>query len=199
MALNWYVMSKELLQQITMFGKLEVTVTLMHVRSEQLMFYFGWMHDMQHTPAIQGCNVDLRWIEYGRFEAHYIQIEKKCPFQFACSRPPRSLFSTLATFLHRKILTSQQWRTIAKYVNNYVTCIVRGYKAPTWWYREWYYISFVKQCQNFQFYSQSSGGRVVKLLACGAREPGYNSRPRHLNFQRLIISCFQVEIWLKDC
>ena len=44
----------------------------------------------------------------------------------------------------------------------------------------------------------SSGGRVVKLLACGARRPGFDSRPRHLNFQRLVISCFQVEIWLKD-
>ena len=44
----------------------------------------------------------------------------------------------------------------------------------------------------------SSGGRVVKLLACGARGPGFDSRPRHLNFQRLVISCFQVEIWLKN-
>ena len=44
----------------------------------------------------------------------------------------------------------------------------------------------------------SSGGRVVKLLACGARGPVFDSRPRHLNFQRLVISCFQVEIWLKD-
>ena len=44
----------------------------------------------------------------------------------------------------------------------------------------------------------SSGGRVVKLLACGARGPGFDSRPHHLNFQRLVISCFQVEIWLKD-
>ena len=44
----------------------------------------------------------------------------------------------------------------------------------------------------------SNGGRVVKLLACGARGPGFDSPPRHLNFQRLVISCFQVEIWLKD-
>ena len=43
----------------------------------------------------------------------------------------------------------------------------------------------------------SSGGRVVKLLACGARWPGFDSRPRHLNFQRLVISCFQIAIWLK--
>ena len=34
--------------------------------------------------------------------------------------------------------------------------------------------------------------------ACGARGPGFDSRHRHLNFQRLVISCFQVEIWLKD-
>ena len=40
----------------------------------------------------------------------------------------------------------------------------------------------------------SSGGRVVKLLACGTRGPGIDARPRHLNFQRLVISCFQVEI-----
>ena len=38
---------------------------------------------------------------------------------------------------------------------------------------------------------------MVKLLACGARWPGFNSRPRHLNFHRLVISCFQVAIWLK--
>ena len=44
----------------------------------------------------------------------------------------------------------------------------------------------------------SSGCRVVKLLACGARVTGFDSRPRHLDFQRLVISCFQVEIWLKD-
>ena len=34
----------------------------------------------------------------------------------------------------------------------------------------------------------SSVGRVVKLLACGARGPGFDSRPRLLNFQRLVIS-----------
>ena len=46
--------------------------------------------------------------------------------------------------------------------------------------------------------ARRSGGRVVKLLACGARGPGFDSRPHHLNFQRLVISCFQVEIRLKD-
>ena len=35
------------------------------------------------------------------------------------------------------------------------------------------------------------------LLACGARGPGFDSRPRHSNFQRFVISCFQVAIWLK--
>ena len=34
---------------------------------------------------------------------------------------------------------------------------------------------------------RSSVGRVVKLLACGARGPGFDSRPCHLNFQRLVI------------
>ena len=43
----------------------------------------------------------------------------------------------------------------------------------------------------------SIGGRVVKLLTCGARGKGFDFRPRHLNFQRLVISCFQVAIWLK--
>ena len=52
--------------------------------------------------------------------------------------------------------------------------------------------------QKTKWFLWSSGGRVVKLLACGARGPGFDSRPRHLNFQRLVISCFQVEIWLKD-
>ena len=28
--------------------------------------------------------------------------------------------------------------------------------------------------------------------------PGFDSRPRHMNFQRFVISCFQVEIRLKD-
>ena len=45
---------------------------------------------------------------------------------------------------------------------------------------------------------RSSDDRVVKLLACGAIGPGFDSRPHHLNFQRFVISCFQVEIWLKD-
>ena len=43
----------------------------------------------------------------------------------------------------------------------------------------------------------SSGDRVVKLLACGAKRPGFDSRPRHLNFQGLVISCFQVAMLLK--
>ena len=47
------------------------------------------------------------------------------------------------------------------------------------------------------FESRSCGDRVVKLLACGARGPGLDSRPLHLNFQRLVISCLQVAIWLK--
>ena len=40
----------------------------------------------------------------------------------------------------------------------------------------------------------SSDGRVVKLLACGARGPGFDSRPRHLNFQRFVISCFKSDM-----
>ena len=31
--------------------------------------------------------------------------------------------------------------------------------------------------------NRSSGERVVKLLACGARGPGLDSQPRHLNFE----------------
>ena len=63
-----------------------------------------------------------------------------------------------------------------------------------------YYITKIplRTRRHFQWMSGSSGGRVVKLLACGAIGPGFASRPRHLNFQRLVISCFQVEIWLKD-
>ena len=52
--------------------------------------------------------------------------------------------------------------------------------------------------KHFQTTLGSSGGRVVKLLACGARGPGFDSRPCHSNFQRLVISCFKVKIWLKD-
>ena len=62
----------------------------------------------------------------------------------------------------------------------------------------------MSKCPSSKFYCyfhielfRSSGGRVVELLACGARGPGFDSRPRHSNFQRLVISCFQVEIWLK--
>ena len=36
-----------------------------------------------------------------------------------------------------------------------------------------------------------------KKLACGARGPGFDFRPRHLDFQRFVISCFQFAIWLK--
>ena len=41
-------------------------------------------------------------------------------------------------------------------------------------------------------YIGSSGGRVVKLFAWGARGQGFDSPPRHL-----VISCFQDAIWLK--
>ena len=47
-------------------------------------------------------------------------------------------------------------------------------------------------------FQRSSGGVVVKLLACGAIGPGFDSRPRRYDFQRLVISCFQVAMWLKD-
>ena len=59
---------------------------------------------------------------------------------------------------------------------------------------------FTLMCPKQVLYvnSPSSCGRVVKLLACGARGPGFDFPPRHLNFQRLVISCFQVETWLKD-
>ena len=36
-----------------------------------------------------------------------------------------------------------------------------------------------------------------KALGFRTRGPGFDSRPCHLNFQRLVISCFQVAIWLK--
>ena len=45
---------------------------------------------------------------------------------------------------------------------------------------------------------QSSGGVVFKPLACGARGTGFDSRSP-LQFQRLVISCFQVTICLKYC
>ena len=45
----------------------------------------------------------------------------------------------------------------------------------------------------------SGGGRVVKLLACGVRGPGFGSSPRHLNFRDWLspASNLQVAIWLK--
>ena len=51
---------------------------------------------------------------------------------------------------------------------------------------------------NIAIHPKGSGdGRVIKLLACGTIGPGFYFRPRHLNFQRVFISCFQVAIWLK--
>ena len=41
----------------------------------------------------------------------------------------------------------------------------------------------VQQCINMLLQDGSSGGRVVKLLAFGARGPGFDSSPRHLNFR----------------
>ena len=60
------------------------------------------------------------------------------------------------------------------------------------------YRYIVSLCSSFMC-TGSSGGRVVKLLTCGARGPRFDSRPHHLNFQRLVTSCFKVEIWLKYC
>ena len=36
---------------------------------------------------------------------------------------------------------------------------------------------------GFNLFWGSGGGVVVKLLACGARGPGVDSRSRHLNFR----------------
>ena len=44
---------------------------------------------------------------------------------------------------------------------------------------------------------KSSGRVVVKLLACGARGPGFDSRSRHYDFRDLF-SPVQDTIWLKD-
>ena len=40
-----------------------------------------------------------------------------------------------------------------------------------------------KKNNNKKYDIRSSGGRVLKLLACGARGPGFDSPPRHLNFR----------------
>ena len=40
--------------------------------------------------------------------------------------------------------------------------------------------------------SGSGGGRVVKLLVCGARGPGFDSPPRHLNFRDLLSPTFKL-------
>ena len=44
---------------------------------------------------------------------------------------------------------------------------------------------------------EGSSGVVVKLFACGARGPRFDSQ-LPLQVQRLVIYCFQVAIWLKD-
>ena len=40
--------------------------------------------------------------------------------------------------------------------------------------------------QTTYTHNASGGGRVVKLLACGARGPGFDSPPRPLNFRDFI-------------
>ena len=58
------------------------------------------------------------------------------------------------------------------------------------------YVKFVFHLEmNIKIWSSS--GVVVKLLTCGARGPGVWFLVSPLRFQRLIISCFQVAIWLK--
>ena len=61
------------------------------------------------------------------------------------------------------------------------------------------YVSLLNVVAAVHTHCWSGGVRLVKLLslACGARGPGFDSRPRHLNFQRFLISCLQVAIWLK--
>ena len=46
-------------------------------------------------------------------------------------------------------------------------------------------------CRMKQRYVGAAVAEFLKLLACGARGPGFDSRPRHLNFQRLVISSFK--------
>ena len=60
----------------------------------------------------------------------------------------------------------------------------------------WFHVSL--KSRTLQDHHAAGMSKMDFLLACGARGPGFDSRPRHLNFQRLVISCFQVEIWLKD-
>ena len=54
-------------------------------------------------------------------------------------------------------------------------------------------MTYIILVRLFPVTPRSGGGRVVKLLACRARGPGFDYQSRHLNFQRLIIS-FQVHM-----
>ena len=76
-----------------------------------------------------------------------------------------------------------------------VLCLFSTCKHDQTLYLIWYlhveskHRTFVSLCylyniDIFQYVTQGSGGgRVVKLLACGARGPGFVSLPRHLNFR----------------
>ena len=83
---------------------------------------------------------------------------------------------------------SQAWDGISRHISSPIV-------LKTQWISLWYFMFCVTMIV-YQLFCRSSGGRVVKILACGAKGPGFDSRPRHLNFQRLVISCFQVAIWL---
>ena len=57
------------------------------------------------------------------------------------------------------------------------------------------YMDIMKYSCPYYLYPWSSGGVVVKLLLA---EQGVRFPASPLRFQRLVISCFQVAIWLKD-
>ena len=104
-------------------------------------------------------------------------------------------------------------REIIPFIDNYATCymydgmLVSRYNYspqlvhPTCITAEFKVVTLIYiNMQPCWWFLMLGGSAVVEWLALGlrARGPGFHSRPRHLNFQRLVISCFQFEIWLKD-
>ena len=69
-------------------------------------------------------------------------------------------------------------------------CLVK-YARDIW---RLYLLQFKRYGKGLSFLPEtdrSIGGWVVKLLACGARGPGFNSPPRHLNFRDWLSHAFK--------
>ena len=107
-------------------------------------------------------------ISFSRFSFFFRIFQKALPLQIQCCRKSCSV----------DIYCVMHWYKAHRLENCFR---VRGIKQ----YKSWQLL--------FTIYTfRSGGGVVVKLLACSVR-----FQVSLLRFQRLVITCFQVAIWLK--